>query len=238
MTLRYWAASTAVLVSLVSIGGSAYADSSTIQSSDATKDLTSLQWKTTISKVNPFIITTKDGKVKISNSIDSLNLSPQQIIFVDQSVAAYNQVVNDGVVDITNHMAKKSEANLNTFNLKASLNSANSVTSSANSSGEFGLPYSWFHASFSESITYYYWWGDQVVLNEWATIKTETAVAMYGTGAGTIAAAAGVTLPIAVAILAYAGFYSSDMSHTDNGAGDNLQFATSFVPLSVSANWD
>ena len=91
--------------------------------------------------------------------------------FVEQSVGAYNQAVAEGMVDITNHMGKSSEVNLGKFKSKTASSSVNGLTSSTSNAGEFGLPYSWFHASYGESVTYYYWWADQVVLNEFATVK-------------------------------------------------------------------
>ena len=240
MTMKkHLIASTAMLVSLVTIGGSAFADSSTAQSNNVTTNLTTTQLKATISEVNPFIITKKNGEVRISNSIDSLNLSSQQMNFVDQSVAAYNQVVAEGIVDITNHMDKSSEVNLNNFKSKTASISVNGLTSSTSNTGEFGLPYSWFHASYGESVTYNYWWGDQVVLNQSATVTTEAALATGDGGASTIAAAAKVTNAVGLAIIAYSGFYAGDMWLMDsNSAGDNLQFLSSFVPLSVAGNWD
>ncbi len=239
MTMKkHLIASMAMLVSLVTIGGPAFADSSIAQSNNVTTSLTSTQLKATISEVNPFIITKKNGEVRISNSIDSLNLSPQQMNFVDQSVGAYNQVVAEGMVDITNHMGKSSEVNLSKFKSKTASSSVNGLTSSTSNAGEFGLPYSWFHASYGESVTYYYWWGDQVVLNEFATVKTEAALVTGGGGTSTIMAAAKVTNPVALAIVAYSAFYAGDMWLMDNGAGDNLQFLSNFVPLSVAGNWD
>jgi hypothetical protein len=238
-------ASTAVLASLLTIGGPAFAASSTSQNSNTTTNLTTAQIQATISEVNPVIITKNNGEVKISHEITSLNLSPQQLSFVDQSVAAYNQKVSEGIFDTANHMDKTSEANLAKFKSSHISNTSSTQISSATTTGEFGLPSSWFYSYTPQAVYYGYWWGNQVVLNQTATVDVEAFLGVsgvYGSAAAgkqAVIDAVGAAGAEAINQLSMAGVaYGALMVIQDSrGAGDNLQFLDDWVPFTVAGNW-
>lgn len=232
----------ATLAIVISAGAyeTSFADSEVgSQISSTTTSLSAEQARTLIAEVNPFIKTNSNGQVHVDNGISRLGLNSGQMGFVLSAVQSYNQEVQAGEVNISNHMNVKSVSQLSSVYLYP--NSSFSGTST----GEFGLPYSWFHASSPLTVEYQYWWGNQFVLNELATVKTEGALAMLAGGLG-ISAAAGLVIPFlgevsGVFLGSFAGYYAveaGDMQMTDNGAGVNTQFLANWVNISCSANYD